>query len=192
MNAETHGRVHLREQPGPRVEILGGKVERADEVLTPLALQLLGSLHRRFNGRRLELLEARTRRQAEFDAGALPEFPAATAALRAAEWRVAPVPADLSNRRVEITGPVDRKMIINALNAPVQAFMADFEDANAPTWANCVGGQANLMDAVRRTITYVAPETGKHYSLGSQVATLLVRPRGFHLLEKHCLVDERP
>jgi len=189
MNAETHGRVHLREQPGPRVEILGSKVERADEVLTPLALQLLGSLHRRFNGRRLELLEARARRQAEFDDGALPEFPAATAKLRAAEWRVAPVPADLNDRRVEITGPVDRKMIINALNAPVQAFMADFEDSCSPTWGNVVRGQVNLFDAVRRTISYEDPATSKVYRLAERTATLIVRPRGWHLPEKHVRIN---
>jgi len=189
MNAETHGRVHLREQPGPRVEILGSKVERADEVLTPLALQLLGSLHRRFNGRRLELLEARARRQAEFDDGALPQFPAATAKLRAAEWRVAPVPADLNDRRVEITGPVDRKMIINALNAPVQAFMADFEDSCSPTWGNVVRGQVNLFDAVRRTISYEDPATSKVYRLAERTATLIVRPRGWHLPEKHVRIN---
>jgi malate synthase len=189
MNAETHGRVHLREQPGPRVEILGSKVERADEVLTPLALQLLGSLHRRFNGRRLELLEARARRQADFDDGALPEFPAATAKLRAAEWRVAPVPADLNDRRVEITGPVDRKMIINALNAPVQAFMADFEDSCSPTWGNVVRGQVNLFDAVRRTISYEDPATSKIYRLAERTATLIVRPRGWHLPEKHVRIN---
>ncbi|MGN6453193.1 MAG: malate synthase A [Steroidobacteraceae bacterium] len=192
MNAETHGRVHLREQPGPRVEILGSKVERADEVLTPLALQLLGSLHRRFNGRRLELLEARARRQAEFDDGALPEFPAATAKLRAAEWRVAPVPADLNDRRVEITGPVDRKMIINALNAPVQAFMADFEDSCSPTWGNVVRGQVNLFDAVRRTISYEDPATSKVYRLAERTATLIVRPRGWHLPEKHVRINGEP
>src|SRR4029077_12923130 len=108
MEAETHGRVHSREQTGPQVEILGAKVERAAEVLTPLALQLLASLHRRFNPRRLELLAARAERQAQFDAGALPDFPAATREVRAADWRVAPVPADLIDRRVEITGPVER------------------------------------------------------------------------------------
>src|SRR6516162_10578898 len=143
--------------PARAARILGPPIERADEVLTPLALQLLGSLHRRFNGRRLELLEARAERQAAFDAGALPDFPAATAELRAAEWRVAPVPADLTDRRVEITGPVDRKMIINALNAPVQAFMADFEDSCSPTWDNIIHGQVNLLDAVRRTISFEDP-----------------------------------
>ncbi|HEY4448328.1 MAG TPA: malate synthase A [Steroidobacteraceae bacterium] len=189
MNVETHGRVHLREQPGPKVEILGSKVERADEVLTPLALQLLGSLHRRFNGRRLELLDARAVRQAEFDAGALPDFLTHTAKLRSAEWRVAPVPADLADRRVEITGPVDRKMIINALNAPVQTFMADFEDACAPTWGNIVRGQVNLLDAVRRTISYADPATSKVYRLAEHTATLIVRPRGWHLPEKHVRIN---
>jgi len=189
MNVETHGRVHLREQPGPKVEILGPRIERADEVLTPLALQLLGSLHRRFNGRRLELLEARARRQAEFDDGALPDFPAASAELRAAEWRVAPVPADLADRHVEITGPVDRKMIINALNAPVQTFMADFEDACSPTWGNIVHGQVNLLDAVRRTISYEDPATSKVYRLAERTATLIVRPRGWHLPEKHVRIN---
>jgi len=192
MSVETHGRFHLREQPGPRVEILGPAIERADEVLTPLALQLLGSLHRRFNGRRLELLEARAERQAAFDAGALPDFPAATAELRAAEWRVAPVPADLTDRRVEITGPVDRKMIINALNAPVQAFMADFEDSCSPTWDNIIRGQVNLLDAVRRSISYEDPATSRVYRLAERTATLIVRPRGWHLPEKHVRINGEP
>ena len=189
MNVETHGRVHLREQAGPRVEILGPKIERADEVLTPLALQLLGSLHRRFNGRRVELLEARAARQAAFDDGALPDFSAATARVRELEWRVAPVPADLTDRRVEITGPVDRKMIINALNAPVQAFMADFEDSCSPTWDNIVLGQVNLLDAVRRTISFEDPATSKVYRLAERTATLIVRPRGWHLPEKHVRIN---
>jgi malate synthase len=189
MNVETHGRVHLREQPGPRVEIHGSKVERADEVLTPLALQLLGSLHRRFNARRLELLAARAARQAAFDDGALPDFAAATAEIRAAKWRIAPVPADLTDRRVEITGPVDRKMIINALNAPVQAFMADFEDSCSPTWDNIILGQVNLLDAVRRTISFQDPATSKVYRLAERTATLIVRPRGWHLPEKHVRIN---
>jgi len=192
MSVETHGRFDLREQPGPRVEILGPPIERADEVLTPLALQLLGSLHRRFNGRRLELLEARAERQAAFDDGALPDFPAATAELRAAEWRVAPVPADLTDRRVEITGPVDRKMIINALNAPVQAFMADFEDSCSPTWDNIIRGQVNLLDAVRRSISYQDPSTSRVYRLAERTATLIVRPRGWHLPEKHVRINGEP
>src|SRR5439155_883299 len=139
----------------------GPKIERSEEVLTPLALQLLASLHRRFNARRLELLNARTRRQALLDDGALPQFLADTAAVRAGDWRISPVPADLADRRVEITGPVDRKMVINALNAPVRAFMADFEDSCSPTWENVIRGQVNLNDAVRRTISYEDPATGK-------------------------------
>jgi malate synthase len=189
MNAETQARVYSREPAGSRVEILGPPIERAAEVLTPLALQLLASLHRRFNARRLELLAERARRQARLDDGELPDFPAATAQQRAAEWRIAPVPADLADRRVEITGPVDRKMIINALNAPVRAFMADFEDACSPTWENIVRGQVNLADAVRRTISFADAATGKVYRLAERTATLIVRPRGWHLPEKHVRIN---
>jgi malate synthase len=185
-------RVYSREPTGPRVEILGPHVERQEEALTPLALQLLASLHRRFNPRRLELLAERTRRQGEFDAGALPEFPASTAAIRAGDWRIAPVPADLADRRVEITGPVDRKMIINALNAPVNAFMADFEDSLAPTWENVIRGQVNLADAARRTISFEDGATGKVYRLAERTATLIVRPRGWHLPEKHVHINGEP
>ena len=189
MNLEVQARVYSREQAGPKVEIAGERIERSEEVLTPLALQLLASLHRRFNPRRLELLAVRDQRQAQFDAGALPDFPAATREVRAADWRVAPVPADLIDRRVEITGPVDRKMIINALNAPVQVFMADFEDACSPTWGNIVRGQVNLADAVRRTISYEDEATGKVYRLAERTATLIVRPRGWHLPEKHVRIN---
>src|SRR5580658_7549031 len=189
MNAETQARTYSREPAGPKVEILGGALERSDEVLTPLALQLLASLHRRFNGQRLELLAARSRRQAELDDGALPQFLASTRAVRAGDWRIAAVPAELADRRVEITGPVDRKMIINALNAPVRCFMADFEDSCAPTWENIVRGQVNLKDAVRRTISYADPATGKVYRLNERSATLIVRPRGWHLPEKHVRIN---
>jgi malate synthase len=189
MNAETQPRVYSREPAGPKVEILGADIERADEVLTPLALQLLASLHRRFNARRLELLGARAQRQTLLDDGALPQFLAATQEVRAADWRIAPIPADLIDRRVEITGPVDRKMIINALNAPVRAFMADFEDSCSPTWENLIRGQVNLMDAVRRTISYADAATGKVYRLGERTATLIVRPRGWHLPEKHVRIN---
>jgi malate synthase len=182
-------RAYSREPNGPRVEILGAKIARSEEVLTPLALQLLASLHRRFNPRRLELLAARERRQAEFDGGALPQFLADTAGVRAAEWRISPVPADLLDRRVEITGPVDRKMIINALNAPVSAFMADFEDSLAPTWENVIRGQVNLADAIRRTISFQDESTGKVYRLAERTATLIVRPRGWHLPEKHVRIN---
>ncbi len=189
MQARVEEREYSREPNGPRVEILGAPIERSAEVLTPLALQLLASLHRRFNPRRLELLGMRARRQAEFDAGALPEFLAGSADVRAGEWRVAPVPGDLADRRVEITGPVDRKMIINALNAPVRAFMADFEDSCTPTWENLIRGQVNLADAVRRTISYEEAATGRVYRLAEHTATLIVRPRGWHLPEKHVRVN---
>jgi malate synthase len=192
MNVETHGRVCDREEAGPKVEILGARMARDEEVLTPLALQLLGSLHRRFNPRRLELLAARARRQALLDAGALPEFLDTTAEVRAGNWRIAPVPEDLADRRVEITGPIDRKMIINALNAPVRCFMADFEDSCAPTWENIIRGQVNLADAVRRTITFEDQATGRIYRLGQHTATLIVRPRGWHLPEKHVRINGEP
>jgi malate synthase len=192
MNVEADLSVYSRAQNGTKVEVLGPPVERSAEVLTPLALQLLGSLHRRFNPRRLELLAARGARQRLLDDGALPEFLPATASVRAGDWRVAPAPADLLDRRVEITGPVDRKMIINALNAPVRAFMADFEDSCSPTWDNLIRGQVNLTDAVRRTISFEDPGTGKVYRLGAQLATLIVRPRGWHLPEKHVRINGEP
>src|SRR5437879_5425655 len=192
MNAQADAVVYSREPNGPKVEILGARIERSEEVLTPLALQLLASLHRRFNPRRLELLAAREHRQAELDAGELPAFLPGTADVRAAEWRVSSVPADLQDRRVEITGPVDRKMIINALNAPVRAFMADFEDSCSPTWENVIHGQVNLSDAIRRTISYSDPATGKIYRLGERTATLIVRPRGWHLPEKHVRINGEP
>jgi malate synthase len=189
MNAVNQGQPYSRDPAGPKVEILGSQVERGHEVLTPLALQLLASLHRRFNQRRLELLNARVTRQVLLDDGALPDFLAETAAVRAAEWRVAPPPKDLLDRRVEITGPVERKMVINALNAPVKAFMADFEDSCSPTWENIVRGQVNLADAVRRSISYEDPATGKVYRLAEHTATLIVRPRGWHLPEKHVRIN---
>jgi malate synthase len=189
MNASRDELVYSREPAGSPVELLGPRIERSAEVLTPLALQLVASLHRRFNARRLELLAARAHRQRELDTGALPDFLPETADIRAGDWRIAPVPADLQDRRVEITGPVDRKMVINALNAPVRCFMADFEDSCAPTWENIVRGQVNLSDAIRRTISYADPATGKIYRLADRTATLIVRPRGWHLPEKHVLVN---
>jgi malate synthase len=160
-------------------------VTGTDEILTPEALAFVAGLHRRFDGRRQALLAARIERQREFDAGALPDFPAETAQIRAADWTVAPIPADLMDRRVEITGPTDRKMVINALNSGAQAFMADFEDATAPTWANLVEGQINLHDYWRGNLSYDDPATGKHYALGDERAVLMVRPRGWHLDERH-------
>jgi malate synthase len=192
MTAETHARTYSREPAGPKVEVLGGPVERSAEVLTPLGLQLLASLHRRFNGRRLELLAARSERQQRLDDGELPDFLPATAAVRGGSWRVGSVPQDLLDRRVEITGPVDRKMVINALNAPVRAFMADFEDSCSPTWENLVLGQVNLADAVRGTISFSDTHTGKVYRLAERTATLIVRPRGWHLPEKHVRINGEP
>jgi malate synthase len=167
----------------------GCRVDRADEVLGPVALGLLVLLHDRFEGRRQELLAARVRRQQAIAAGERPDFLPATAAIRAGDWRIAPVPADLLDRRVEITGPVDRKMIVNALNSGAQAFMADFEDSTSPTWQNVIQGQVNLRDANLRRIDFTDERTGKQYSLVERPATLLVRPRGWHLPEKHVTVD---
>lgn len=156
-----------------------------ESILTPGALAFLGELHARFNGTRLRLLEARVRRQAEIDGGALPGFLPGTAHIREGDWTCAPVPADIRDRRVEITGPVDRKMVINALNSGARVFMADFEDSNSPSWENCLGGQVNLRDAVARTISFEDAAKGKTYRLVDTPAVLFVRPRGWHLDEKH-------
>jgi len=162
------------------------------EILTPEAAVFITKLERAFSDRRQRLLRQRFARQAELDNGRLPDFPKETRNIREAAWQVAPTPPDLQQRWVEITGPTDRKMIINALNSGADVFMADFEDANSPTWANMVEGQINLRDAVRGTITYTNPGNGKHYSPNEETATLLVRPRGWHLNEKHLCVDGRP
>jgi malate synthase len=166
-------------------------VEGADRVLTAPAVAFIEDLTRRFRPQIDALLERRRATQARFNAGARPDFLDETAPVRSADWKVGAIPPDLQDRRVEITGPVDRKMIINALNSGANVFMADFEDATSPTWENVVGGQANLMDAIRRTISYES-DAGKRYMLKPPLATLMVRPRGFHLPEKHVLVDGRP
>ncbi|WP_244827726.1 malate synthase A [Caballeronia sp. TF1N1] len=158
-----------------------------ETVLTPEALALVASLHRRFEPRRRELLAARIDRTRRLDAGERPDFLASTESIRAGDWKVAPLPKDLQCRRVEITGPVERKMIINALNSGADSYMTDFEDSNAPSWDNQITGQLNLMEAVRRTISL--EQNGKSYKLNDQVATLIVRPRGWHLDEKHVTVD---
>jgi malate synthase len=163
-------------------------IEVESRILNSEARSFLTDLSRRFEHRRQELLARRRVRQQDIDAGKLPDFLPETAAIREAGWTVAPIPHDLADRRVEITGPVDRKMIINALNSGANVFMADFEDSNSPTWQNNIDGQANLRDAVRKTISYVSPE-GKSYELNAQVATMLVRPRGWHLDERHFQVD---
>jgi malate synthase len=180
--------------PGDRnYEVKGPIEERFDEILTPDALGFIADLHRRFNATRKELLARRTERQARFDAGEQPDFLPETKHIRDDDsWRVAPITtADLQDRRVEITGPTDRRMVINALNCGARVFMADFEDANTPTWHNMVDGQVNLKDAVRRTIRFER-EDGRVYELNDKVATLLVRPRGWHLDERHLVVDGEP
>jgi len=161
------------------------------EIVSSEALDFVARLTNEFEGRRQELLAKRITRQAEIDAGRLPDFLPETAHIRAKEWAVAPIPADLQDRRVEITGPVDRKMVINALNSGANVFMADFEDANSPTWSNNVEGHINLRDAIQRTIGFTSPE-GKQYKLNDKIATLLVRPRGWHLVEKHVLQNGAP
>lgn len=178
-------------QNASNIEIKGALAPGFDTILTPAALAFVGSLQTEFDRRRRELLARRVARQAEIDAGRLPDFLPETRHIRAGDWRIAPLPADLQDRRVEITGPVDRKMVINALNSGARTYMADFEDSHAPTWQNTIEGQINLRDAVRRDIAYTSPE-GKDYRLAPQPATLIVRPRGWHLVEKHVLVDGRP
>jgi malate synthase len=173
------------------LELLRPGWSRTEEVLTPEALDFVAKLQREFRPRRDALLQKRKERQARLDAGERPDFLAQTAATREADWRVAPIPDDLKDRRVEITGPAERKMIINALNSGARVFMADFEDANSPTWTNLIDGQINLRDAVAGTISYAKPD-GKEYRLNKRVATLMVRPRGWHLDEKHLLIDGRP
>ncbi len=161
-------------------------------ILTPEAIEFLTTLQREFNPRRQQLLAARVTRQHALNSGTRPSFLPQTANIRAAQWTIAPLPADLQDRRVEITGPVDRKMIINALNSGARVFMADFEDSTTPTWENLLDGQLNLFDAVRRTITYSDPTTGKDYALIDNPAVLFVRARGWHLEERHLLIDGEP
>ena len=171
------------------VVVKGPMGSRYHEVLTPDALAFLADLHRVFSRRIDALLETRRVRQAAYDAGEMPRFLPATAAIREGDWTVAPLPDALQVRRVEITGPVERKMVINALNSGADVFMADFEDSTAPTWDNLVSGQVNLVDAVRGTITHADPTKDKVYRLGPSPALLMVRPRGLHLPEKHLSVD---
>ncbi len=171
------------------VEIRGSWAPRYEEILSEGAVAFLAGLHRKFNPSRLRLLSLREERQARLDAGALPDFLPETAHVRAGDWRVAPIPADLLDRRVEITGPTDRKMVINALNSGAKVFMADFEDANSPTWANQIEGQINLKDRWADKIDFTDPVTGKAYKLSAKPAVLLVRPRGWHLPEDHFVVD---
>ena len=176
----------------PGVSLEAPRVDGDTTVLTPGALSFVAMLHRRFGSRRTRLLERRHEIQTRLDAGWTPGFLPESAEIRAGDWTVAPIPDDLQDRRVEITGPVDRKMIINALNSGANVFMADFEDSCSPTWRNLVEGQRNLVDAIERRIELVSPENGKLYRLNDRVATLMVRPRGWHLEEKHLRVDGEP
>jgi len=178
-------------EPPMDTEILAPLSQQQKEILTPEAMAFASHLHRTFNSRRLELLEERKIRQLEIDAGHLPDFLTETEPIRQGSWKIAPIPNDLQDRRVEITGPVDRKMIINALNSGVKVFMADFEDSNSPTWENIINGQINLRDAINKTISFTNLN-GKHYELNDKIATLMIRPRGWHLVEKHVMVDGEP
>ncbi|HEX8642205.1 MAG TPA: malate synthase A [Allosphingosinicella sp.] len=167
-------------------------VARSQEVLTEEALGFVAQLHRRFDRRRRDLLAARAERQQAFDAGALPDFLDETRAIREGDWTIGDIPTDLLDRRVEITGPTDRKMVINALNSGAKVFMADFEDATAPTWANVVEGQVNLRDRWQGRLSFEDPASGKSYRLRDAPAVLMVRPRGWHLDERHVTVDGEP
>jgi len=164
----------------------------AEEILTPEALAFLAELHDRFDARRRELLEARIERQRRFDAGELPDFPEETRHIRESEWTVGSIPADLLDRRVEITGPTNAKMVTNALNSGAKVFMADFEDATAPTWEELLQGQANLRDRWLGRLSFTDPDSGKHYAIGDDPAVLMVRPRGWHLDERHVTVAGQP
>src|ERR1700720_998150 len=174
------------------VEFVAPSAGRYAEILTPEAVAFVGGLQRTFNEQRKELLEARVVRQKRLDAGERPDFLPETRGVRESEWTVAPLPKNLLDRRVEITGPVERKMIINALNSGAKVFMADFEDSTTPTWENVIEGQINLRDAVRRTITFEDKATGKSYKLIEKPAVLFVRARGWHLDERHVMVDGEP
>jgi malate synthase len=176
----------------PGVEILAPISENHAQILTPAAIDFIVDLHRTFNPRRKELLERRRKRQVRLDAGERPDFLDETRSIRESDWTVALIPPDILDRRVEITGPVDRKMIINALNSGAKVFMADFEDSSTPMWNNLLDGHMNLRDAIRRTITYEDPGTGKQYKLNEKTAVLFVRPRGWHLDERHVIVDGEP
>jgi malate synthase len=173
----------------PGVELKSAALPGYETILTPEALGFVVGLQRKFNAERLRLLELRKEVQARLDAGERPAFPADTAAIRNGDWTVAPLPADILDRRTEITGPVDRKMIINALNSGAAVFMADFEDSTTPSWKNLIEGQINLRDAIRGTIDYTDPTTGKAYRLNEKTAVLFVRARGWHLPESHVIVD---
>src|SRR5581483_6125977 len=174
------------------VAVTGPMRPRFNEIITPAALEFLAGLHRKFDRRRKELMQRRADRQHRFNAGELPDFLPDTKAIREQGWKIGPVPKDLRDRRVEITGPVDRKMVVNALNSGAQVYMADFEDACSPSWENLIEGQINLKDRWEGKLAFTDPKTKKSYKLNDKVATLIVRPRGWHLTEDHVTVDGDP
>ncbi|NOY41065.1 MAG: malate synthase A [Planctomycetes bacterium] len=192
MSAKTLETKNIEDLNSEGIEFRAPVEDTVAEILTSDALRFVAGLQREFNARRKQLLDERKQRAAQLDAGGMLDFLSQTAAIRDGQWRVAPLPDDLEDRRVEITGPVERKMVINALNSGANCFMADLEDSHSPTWSGTLQGQINLRDAVNGTISYVHPQTQKHYELNSQVATLIVRPRGWHLEERHVLVDGQP
>lgn len=173
-----------------KLKIVGEVTPQVEQVLTPEAVEFLTQLHGKFDDRRKELLTLRAERQKRLDAGEKLDFLPETKHVREGDWTIAPLPEDLQDRRVEITGPVDRKMVINALNSGAKMFMACFEDASSPTWENMISGQVNLHDAIRRTIAYTNPANGKEYKLNEETAVLLVRPRGLHMVEKNVTVND--
>jgi malate synthase len=173
------------------VELQAAAPAGTEQMLSPEALKFIGALHEQFGARRTEILQRRESRAQEIAAGAKLGFLSDTESVRSGEWAVGPAPADLDDRRVEITGPVDRKMMINALNSGAKVFMADLEDATSPTWENVIEGQQNIHDAIRRTITFQNPD-GRTYQLNDAIATLVIRPRGWHLPERHILIDDQP
>src|SRR4051794_31043160 len=176
-------------EAAPGVTIHGGMRPGYERILTPEAVRFVAMLQREFGARREELLARREDRKKRIDSGELPDFLSDTRNVRESDWRVAPIPGDLRDRRVEITGPVDRKMVINALNSGANVYMADFEDANSPTWHNNLEGQINLKDRWQSKLDFVDPETSKQYRLRHRTAVLIVRPRGWHLEEAHLTID---
>lgn len=181
----------MEQTTAKKIEIIGQQTEASREILTQESLDFLASIHHLFNERRKELLETREQRQKQLDNGEKLDFLQETKDIREGEWTIAPLPLDLQNRRVEITGPVNRKMVINALNSGAKTFMACFEDATSPTWQNMIEGQVNMRDAVRKTISF-KQDNGKAYNLKEETAVLMIRPRGLHLLEKNVLIDGEP
>ncbi|MDQ4106242.1 MAG: malate synthase A, partial [Actinomycetota bacterium] len=181
--------METQQKYGEGIEVASPTSEEFSEILTPEAVSFVAKLSRESRGRVDAILQAREERQQRINAGEMPDFLPETKDIREGDWKIAPVPEDLQDRRVELTGPPDRKMTINALNSGASCWMADFEDANCPTWHNMLESQFNMKQAIERTITFDDPKTGKNYELNDEVAVILARPRGWHLFEKHMIVD---